>query len=90
MGRGLIIVVLLFILGGGRWLASYAVEYQWWQEMGQVETWFQMLSYGFVPVVLAALVGFAVLWLAHARGLKLAGTGRGTRGRTLQIGRAHV
>ncbi|MBL0160271.1 MAG: UPF0182 family protein [Bryobacterales bacterium] len=77
MGRGLIIVILLFVLGGGRWLASYAVEYQWWQEMGQVETWFQMLSYGFVPVVLAALIGFAVLWVAHARGMKHAGTGLG-------------
>lgn len=45
--------------------------------MGQVETSSQMLSYGFVPVVLAALIGFAVLWVAHARGMKHAGTGLG-------------
>ena len=75
--RGLILLALLVVLLGGRSAASFAIEYQWWHEMGQVETWLQMLSYGFMPVVLAALVAAAVLWVAHARALKSAGTGLG-------------
>ncbi|MBI5282769.1 MAG: UPF0182 family protein, partial [Candidatus Solibacter usitatus] len=75
MGRGIILVVILLLVVGGRWIAGITIEYQWWQEMGQVETWLQMLGYGFAPVVAATLGAFAALWIAHARGLKQAGTG---------------
>ena len=75
MRRGLLLIALLVVLLCGRWVASYTIEYQWWHEMGQVETWLQMLSYGFLPVVLATLLAFVVLWIAHARALKFAGTG---------------
>jgi len=70
------LVVLAFILLlGARSLASFSIEYQWWKELGQVDTWFNMLAYGFVPLLAATLLAFGALWLAHARALKFAGTG---------------
>jgi uncharacterized protein len=75
-GRGgclalVIAVIVLFI--AVRSLSSWAIDYQWWKEMGQVHTWFSMLAYGAVPVVAATLIGFAVFWIAHASALKHAG-----------------
>ncbi|WP_321476270.1 UPF0182 family protein [uncultured Paludibaculum sp.] len=74
MGRGLILAIILVVLLGVRWVAGFAIEYEWWHEMGQVETWIQMLSYGSVPVVGAGLLAFVAFWVAHARGMKHAGT----------------
>lgn len=67
-------LALIFVLSLGlRWLASYAIEYQWWKEMGQVPTWLSMLLYGVAPAAACVIVFFCLLWVAHARGLKLAG-----------------
>jgi hypothetical protein len=65
------VVVLLF---GARTIASYAIEVAWWKELGQFRTWLSMLAYSFAPTTAATLVAFAVLWIAHARALKFAGT----------------
>ncbi|HUO29729.1 MAG TPA: UPF0182 family protein [Bryobacteraceae bacterium] len=76
-GRGAritLIVLVIVLLIGARSLASFAIEYQWWNELGQLDTWFAMLAYGFAPLLAATLLAFAVLWLAHARALKFAGT----------------
>ena len=75
MARTTLVVILVLILVSARWVAGLAIEYQWWKEMRQVETWLQMLSYNLIPAALAALVAFAALWVAHARGMKHAGTG---------------
>lgn len=75
MGRGLILALILVVLLGSRWISGFAIEYEWWHEMGQVETWIQMLSYGSVPVICAGLLAFLSFWVAHARGMKHAGTG---------------
>lgn len=77
--RGLIILlVLLFALFlGAKTIAGYIIDYEWWKEIGQLQTWFKMLYYGFVPVAAAALLSFIVLWIAHARGMKSAGTSLG-------------
>ncbi len=77
-GRGAritIIVLAIAILLGARSLASFSIEYQWWKELGQLDTWLNMLAYGFVPMLAATLIAFGVLWVAHARALKFAGTG---------------
>ena len=77
-GRGAritIIVLAIVILLGARSLASFSIEYQWWKELGQLDTWFAMLAYGFAPLLAATLIAFGALWLAHARALKFAGTG---------------
>ena len=65
-------LVILLLLS--RTLASYLIEYEWWKEMGQVPTWLEMLLYRIAPLVASVLITFAVLWVAHARGMKFAGT----------------
>ena len=72
-----LIVIAVVLLLGASSIASYAIEVQWWKELGQLNTWFSMLYYGVAPLALATLVSFAVLWVAHARALKFAGTSLG-------------
>ncbi len=68
-----ILIALFLLLMAARALASFVIEYAWWQEMGQVSTWIGMLSYGVIPLAAGALAAFAVLWMAHARALKFSG-----------------
>ena len=42
--------------------------------MNQVPTWLEMLAYSIAPLTAATLLAFVVLWVAHARALKFAGT----------------
>jgi uncharacterized membrane protein (UPF0182 family) len=69
--------ILLLLLIGARFIAGYVIEIEWWKEMGQLRTWFSMLYYSVAPVAIATLAAFVVLWVAHARALKFAGTGLG-------------
>jgi uncharacterized membrane protein (UPF0182 family) len=69
-----LLVVFFLLLIGGRFIASYVIEYQWWKEMHQVPTWIDMLIYGLAPVVAATFLAFAILWVTHARGMKFANT----------------
>ncbi len=66
-----IAAVLLVI--GARTLASWVLDYQWWREVGQVDTWISMMIYNVVPGVAVTLLAFVVFGIAHARGLKAAG-----------------
>src|SRR5512138_1404740 len=70
----LLIVAIFLLFAGARFLANYAIEYQWWKEMGQVPTWIEMLTYSIAPVTCATLIAFLFLFFAHARGLRFAGT----------------
>src|SRR6202047_4030213 len=54
-------------------LANLVIDYQWWSEGGQVNTWTKMLWYAIAPVAVAAFIAFIGLWLAHDRGLHFAG-----------------
>jgi uncharacterized protein len=69
-----IIGVLIAVLIAGRSIAEFIIEYEWWKEMGQLPTWESIIIYSFVPQTLAALLAFVLLWLAHARAMKVAGT----------------
>src|SRR5579872_7358949 len=73
-GRITLIVLVLILLFGTRSVASYAIEVQWWKELGQFHTWLAMLWYSIAPVAAATLLAFAVLWIAHARAVRFAGT----------------
>ena len=64
------VILLLIAL---RAFASYAIEVEWWKELGQLETWFGMLTYSVAPLAGATLLAFAVLWITHSRALKFAG-----------------
>ena len=66
--------VVFAILIAGRWLADFAIDWQWWGEIGQRDTWIAMLAYGTGPVLAATVILFAVFFTEHARGLKAAGT----------------
>ena len=68
---------LVVLLLSARWVAGYAIEIEWWKELGQFRTWLSMLYYSIAPVTAATLAAFAVLWVTHARALKFAGTGLG-------------
>ena len=70
-----IFAALIAILIAGRSIAAIIIEYAWWKEMGQLSTWENIILYSFVPQVVAGLVAFLVLWMAHARALKIADTG---------------
>lgn len=70
----LLAVVVLLLLVFGRSLCSLVIDYLWWKEMGQVSTWARGLTYIYSTNVAEWALAFAVLWLAHARGMKYAGT----------------
>jgi uncharacterized protein len=70
-----IIIAIVLLLLGATSIASLVIEYEWWKEVGQLDTWQNMIVYSVAPIAVAALIAFVVLWIAHARGLKHAGTG---------------
>ena len=55
-------VVLGLVLLAARTIASYVIEYRWWQEMNQVPTWLDLMLYGFAPLAAATLLAFGVLF----------------------------
>ena len=63
----------LALIVGSRRIAGFVIEYHWWQEIGQVDTWVNMLLYRIAPGSAAALLAFVALWGAHARGRRFAG-----------------
>jgi len=73
---GLIVIAVLALILG-RAAASWVLDYQWWGEMGQVQTWLTMLLYGLTPSILGTIIAFLVFWIAHARALRFAGTNLG-------------
>src|SRR4029434_9329450 len=73
----LLLILLAFILLGlTSTIANFIIEYNWWKEVGQVETWISMLWYSIAPSVAGSLVAFVALWVAHARGVHFAGVRR--------------
>jgi uncharacterized protein len=73
-GLATILALLLVLLVGLRTAASLLIEYQWWKEIGQVQTWLNLYLYAFAPIAAATLIAFVVLWFAHTRALQFAET----------------
>jgi uncharacterized membrane protein (UPF0182 family) len=71
----IILVALVLLVVFGHSIADTLIEYQWWKEVNQAQTWWTMVTYGFVPVLLGTLVAAAIVWVAFARGLKFGGSG---------------
>ncbi len=78
-GRGLgFVLALLFLLAiGARSIANYVIEWQWWKEIKQTETWLSMLAYNLIPIAAATVFILAMLWLAHAAGVRRSGVRMG-------------
>ena len=70
-------LLALFVLIGARSLAGWIIDYEWWKEMNQVPTWFNMMLYSVGPGVAVWLLAFVVYWISHARGMKSGGTSMG-------------
>jgi uncharacterized protein len=71
------LIALSFLLAFLMWLvgtvADFIIEYNWWREIGQVDTWVGMLWYRIAPVAAGTVMAFVSLWVAHANGLRFAG-----------------
>src|ERR1019366_8614831 len=64
---------VLLVLASAGWASSLLIEYSWWQEMGQVNTWLDLYAWSTMPVIAATLVCWLVLVVAHARAVRFAG-----------------
>ena len=73
----ILLLAAFFALTSARQVASWVLDIEWWKELGQIDTYWLTIWYGVVPGLIVALLGFVVLWMAHARALKKAGTGLG-------------
>ncbi len=75
---GLVGLIVLFfvLLIGANWGASLLIDYSWWKELGQVETWLSLYAYSTLPIAGATLITWIALLIAHARGVKFAGRTR--------------
>lgn len=74
-GLGFAVILVLLLLMSARAISRFVIEYQWWQEMGQLGAWYRMLSFNYLPGLAASLLVFLLFWVAHARGMKRAGVG---------------
>ena len=68
-----LIAAAIIILFFGRTICGWILSYFWWQELGQVDTWFRMVGFRYLPGLAAWVITFLALWLAHARGVLYAG-----------------
>ncbi len=74
--RWLVLLIAGFVaLVTAHAVATYALDFEWWKEMGQLDTWFNQILYGVAPVAIATILIFVILWVVHARGMKAAGVG---------------
>ncbi len=67
----ILIALVLVLLSGSRTIADLIIEYQWWQELGQVQTWYSMLLYQVLPSAIASLLAWVALLWAHGRGVQM-------------------
>jgi uncharacterized membrane protein (UPF0182 family) len=72
---GLIVLaaVVLVLLASTGWVASRIIEYSWWKEMGQVNTWLDLYAWSATPFTVGAVLCWIVLLVAHARAVRFAG-----------------
>ena len=72
-GCGSVILGIFLLLIGSKSIASAIIDYQWWNEVGQLETLWKQLYVHTAPIFYATAFGYIVLWIVHARALKSAG-----------------
>jgi len=70
-----LVVAAVVLFFGARIGAGFVIDYQWWREMHQMETWLYLLLYETAPVAVVSVLAFVIFFVAHARGLKHARTG---------------
>ncbi len=65
-----IVILLAAILLCSRYIASTLIDYSWWSEVHQVDTWVSLLIYGTGPILLAIVVFFLAFWIAFKLGTR--------------------
>ena len=75
--RGLLYIaaLLLLVLLASRYLASTLIDYKWWTEMGQTDTWLDLYLYGTGPLAIAFLLFVGAFWTAFKLGIRSADNG---------------
>jgi len=68
----LIVAVLLVLLVSAKFIASLAIDLEWWEEMHQIPTWISIFLYGSVPIFGVAVLYFVAFWTAYRLGLSRA------------------
>jgi uncharacterized protein len=69
-GLVFVVILILALLVCSRYIASTLIDYEWWSELRQRDTWISLLLYGTVPIVLAAILFFSAFWTAFKIGLQ--------------------
>jgi len=69
---GLLIAFVVVVIGVN-WGASILIDYSWWKELGQVNTWIDLYAYSTLPIAAATLIAWIALLIAHARAVRFAG-----------------
>ncbi len=64
-----ILIALVALLICSRYIASTLIDYAWWTQLHQIDTWFNLLLYGTVPLIFAVILFWAVFVLAFRLGL---------------------
>ncbi|MBV8808088.1 MAG: UPF0182 family protein [Acidobacteriaceae bacterium] len=68
-----LIIAAIVILICSRWIASTLIDYLWWSEMRQVDTWISLLLYGTGPILVALVLFFLAFWISFRAGLRKMG-----------------
>lgn len=66
-GLGGWLLALFLVVLSARTVARTWIDFAWWKEVGQTETWGQLLLYGWLPSLAAGLLCFPILWLLYSR-----------------------
>src|SRR4051794_1338652 len=65
-----IAVALFILLISSRYIASTLIDYSWWSELHQTDTWLSLYLYGTGPVVIVFLLLLAAFWTAFQLGAR--------------------
>ena len=66
-GLGGWLLLLFILIASARTIARTWIDFAWWTEVGQADTWGQMLLYGWLPSIGAGLIIFPILWILYSR-----------------------
>ncbi len=71
---GLIVLgaALLLVLASAGWASSFLIEYSWWKEMGQVNTWLDLYAWSTGPITVGTFIAWVVLMITHSRAVRFA------------------
>lgn len=68
----LLTLAAVLVVGSASGIADFVIQYLWWDEVGQIPTWFSILAYKIVPMLVGSLLAWAGLLWAHRRGTAFA------------------